>query len=342
MNRPRRSPLAFRTAAAAAVAAVLSACAEAPAPVCAGERAIHYGFFAYFEPVSFSADGDPGSSGYREHRGYEADLLAVLEAMDDTGLSFERIPIGEWSDIWLAPAAPGFDMAGGGITIRDDRTRDADGAVAVAFTSGHVRFRQSLLVRAEDAGRLRTYDDLTGDVLVGAVAGTTGEERLLRLAGLTDEHGALAAGVRVVTPDGTVTADGSGAFTITAAANAPGLAGRTRLIPAAPDVPRVVHLGEDEETYVAALAAGAIDAFARGEIGNRDAAAASGGALVVTALDPAVEHGGFTVATDDDALRRCVNARVEYLTDGGAIGYSEWAADRGVFAARAAAWNRER
>ena len=148
--------------------------------------------------------------------------------------------------------------------------------------------------------------------------------------------------MRVGTPDGTVTADGGGAFTITAAASAPGLADRTRLIPADADMPRVEYLGEDEEAYVAALAAGAIDAFARGEIGNRDAAAASGGALVVTALDPAVEHGGFTVAADDDALLRCVNARVEYLTDHGAIGYGEWAADPGVFAARAAAWNRER
>ena len=339
MTRSRRPPLAFLAALAAALAAP-SARAQGAAPVCTDERTLNYGFFAYFEPVSFSADGEPGSNGRREHRGYEADLLAALEAMDDTGLSFNRIPIREWSGIWLAPAAPGFDMAGGGITIRGDRTRDADGNATVAFTSSHIQFRQSLLVRAEDADRLRTYDDLTSSVVVGAVAGTTGEERLLRLAGLTDEHGALAAGVRIVTPDGTVTADGTGAFTITAAASPPRLAGRTRLIPAEADMPRVVHLGEDEEAYVTALAAGEIDAFARGEIGNRDAAAASGGALVVTALDPAVEHGGFTVAADDDALLRCVNARVDHLTDGGAIGYADWAADRGVFAARAAAWNR--
>ena len=339
-NPSRRRPAAGLAAAAAAAA--LSACAEAPAPVCADERVVNYGFFAYFEPLSFSADGAPGSSGYREHRGYEADLLTALETMDGTGLSFDRIPIGEWPGLWLAPASPGFDMAGGGVTIRADRTRGADGAPAVAFTSGHVRFRQSLLVRAEDAGRLRTYDDLRSDVVVGAVAGTTGEERLLQLAGLTGGRGALAAGVRVVTPDGTLTADGGAAFTITAAAASPPLAGRTRLIPAAADMPTVAHLGEDEEAYVAALAAGAIDAFARGEIGNRDAAAASGGALVVTALDPLVEHAGFTVAAGDDALRRCVNARVEYLTDGGAIGYGDWAADRGVFAARAEEWNRRR
>ena len=325
-----------------AVTNARAATVSAPAPPCTGERALRYGFFAYFQPVSFSADGDPQSIGYREHRGSEADLLTALEAMADTDLSFDRVPIGEWPGIWLAPASPRFDMAGGGITILDDRTRDADGAPAVAFTSSHIRFRQSLLVRADDADRLRTYDDLTRDVVVGAVAGTTGEERLLQLAGLADERGALAAGVRVVTRGGTLTANGSAAFTVTAAASSPRLAGRTRLLPAAADMPQVVHLGEDEKAYVAALAAGEIDAFARGEIGNRAAAAASGGALAVTALDPAVEHAGFTVPAADEALLRCVNARVNYLTDGGAVGYREWAADPGVFAARAAAWNRGR
>ncbi len=61
----RRAPAGL----AAAAAAALSACAEAPAPVCADERVLNYGFFAYFEPVSFSADGAPGSAGSREHRG---------------------------------------------------------------------------------------------------------------------------------------------------------------------------------------------------------------------------------------------------------------------------------
>lgn len=341
MTRSRRPPLACLAALAVSLAAP-PARAQGPAPACTDERTLRYGFFAYFEPVSFSADGDPQASGYREHRGYEADLLTALETMADTGLSFDRSPIAEWPGIWLAPASPRFDMAGGGITIRDDRTRDADGSRAVAFTSSHIRFRQSLLVRAEDADRLRTYDDLTRDAVVGAVAGTTGEERLLQLAGLADERGTLAAGVRIVTPDGTLTADGTPAFTVTAAASSPRLAGRTRLVPAAADMPQVAHLGEDEEAYVAALSAGEIDAFARGEIGNRDAAAASGGALRVTALDPAVEHAGFTVADDDEALLRCVNTRVDYLTDGGAVGYRQWAADPGVFAGRAEKWNRGR
>ena len=341
MTRSRRLPFALLAALGATFVAA-PARAQGPAPACTGERTLRYGFFAHFQPVSFSADGDPESSGYREHRGYEADLLTALEAMADTGLSFDRIPVGEWTDLWLAPASPGFDMAGGGITIRDDRTRDADGNPAVAFTSSHIRFRQSLLVRADDADRLRTYGDLTSDVVVGAVAGTTGEERLLQLVGLTDQRGALAAGAQIVTPDGTLTADGTPAFTVTAAASSPRLARRTRIVPAAADMPQVVHLGEDEDAYVAALAAGDIEAFARGEIGNRDAAAASAGALAVTALDPVVEHGGFTVAADDLDLLRCVNARVDYLTDDGAIGYADWAADRDVFAARAAAWNRGR
>ena len=91
------------------------------------------------------------------------------------------------------------------------------GQHVVNFTSGHITFRQSLLVRAADAARLATHDDLTSDVRVGALAGTTGEFRLLELTGLVDANGVLAAGTRVETPAGTVIADGSTGYVITAA-----------------------------------------------------------------------------------------------------------------------------
>ena len=97
-------------------------CASGAAPreACVDEnRELRLGFYAHFAPVSHSADGEPGSPGFDVHRGYEADLLTALEAMDDVGVSFSRRGIGIWDDIWLASAGPEFDVIGGGITILD-------------------------------------------------------------------------------------------------------------------------------------------------------------------------------------------------------------------------------
>ena len=102
----------------------------------------------------------------------------------------------------------------------------------VGFTSGHITFRQSLLVRVADQQRLAAYEDLTNDVRVGVLADTTGEARLLQLTGLVDENGVLAAGVRVETPGGEVVADGSPSYVITAAGESAGLEGKTPPLPA--------------------------------------------------------------------------------------------------------------
>ena len=197
----------LRLRSAVAVAAVclsilLIACASGATPpeACAdGNRELRLGFYAHFAPVSHSADGEPGSPGFDVHQGYEADLLTALEAMDGVGVSFSRRGIGSWDDIWLASAGSEFDVIGGGITILDSRTRDPQGREAVVFTSGHIAFRQSLLVRAEDESGFMSYEDLASDVRVGALAGTTGEARLLELTGLTNSNGALAAGVIIET-----------------------------------------------------------------------------------------------------------------------------------------------
>ena len=307
------------------------------------DGALTFGFYAFFEPVSASAGADPDDPAFSTHTGYEADLLTALEAMEGAGLSFERFPVEPWDDIWLRSAGE-YDVAGGGITILDSRTRDAAGDELVRFTSGHVAFRQSLLVRAEDAARLRTHADLTGADRVGALAATTGEARLLQLAGLADADGVLAAGARVVTPNGEFTADGSDRWFITAAGHTDELEGRTSLIPPSDDMPRVIYLGDEagESELLAALAAGDVDAVARGEIGNRDAARDSGGAFAVTALDPAVEWGGFTVSADRPDLLACLDARIGFLTNDRAIGYGEWSADPTVFMGRARLWNAGR
>ena len=306
-----------------------------PSSACA-DRVLNFGFFAFFSPVSYSADPDPDAAGFNTHVGYEADLLTALEAMDGAGLSFSRRGIAVWPNIWLLSAGPEYDVVGGGITILDSRTRDEMGNQAVTFTSGHIVFRQSLLVRAEDAVRWESHDDLTSEVRVGVLASTTGEARLLVLTGLVNADGVLAAGVRVATQTDTVVADGSADYFITAAGASPNLAGRQRIFPAVDTMPQVVYLGEEE--LLGALASGRVDALARGEIGNRDAVHASGGAFAVTALDAAVEYGGFTLGVEDADLAACIDDKINYLTDDQRIGYGEWRQDPLVFMTRARMW----
>ena len=309
------------------------------------DRDLNVGFYAFFAPVSYSADTDPSSDSFDTHLGYEADLLTAAAAMEGGKLSLSRRGIAEWEDIWLRSAGPEYDLVGGGITILDSRTMDSSGNKAVNFTSGHITFRQSLLTRAGDAERLSSHADLTSDVRVGVLAGTTGESRLLELTGLVDKDGVLAPGVQVETPQGTVVADGSSGYFITAAGESEDLAERRRLDPPSNDMPQVVYLGSGaeeagESELLEALADGRIDALARGEIGNRDAAArASGGRFVVAALDDAAEHGGFTLDAADAALLSCLNRRIDWLTDDRGIGYAQWLEDPSVFMRRAQEWN---
>ena len=319
----------------ALVAVVLAACSGSP-------QTLNVGFYAYFAPVSYSAGENTDAADFNSHRGYEADLLSALEAMDGAGLSFNRFAIAEWPGIWLLSAGDEFDIVGGGITILDSRARNDAGNTAIAFTNGHITFRQSLLVRAEDATRLATHDALTSDVRVGVLTDTTGEARLLQLTGLADDNGVLAAGTRVAIGDGEVRADGSDDYTITAAATSPILQGRRHIYPPDGTMPQVVYLGDEsgEVELLDALRNGDIDAIGRGAIGNTDAAQESDGALTVTALDDAVEHGGFTVAAGDGELLALLNERIDFLTDHRRIGYAEWRANPTVFLQRAARWEQ--
>ena len=312
-------------------------------PVACGkeDRELNVGFYAYFAPVSYSESEDPSSPGFNVHRGYEADLLTGLEAMEHPGLSFSRRGLAHWDDICLQSAADRYDVVGGGITILESRTRDVQGREAVAFTSGHVSFRQSLLVRAEDAETITSHADLTRVMRVGALAGTTGEHRLLELLGLVNDQGELVEGVRVETPGGVLTANGTGDYFITAAGASPNLEGRTRLYPPSTDLPQVVYLGSElgEAELLEGLADGRIDAVARGEIGNLGAVRSSEGAFAVTALDDQVETGGFTLATSDTELVACLDERINWLTDNRNIGYREWLDNPSVFLERAREWN---
>ena len=319
--------------------AVLATPTSASAEACS-MRVLRAGFYAHFSPVSYSANQEPGSACFDLHRGYEADLLTALEAMEGAGISFERRGVAEWDRIWLRSAGAEFDLVGGGITILDSRTRDASGATRVVFTPGHIRFRQSLLVRSADARRLAEYRDLTADVRVGVLAATTGEARLLQIVGLSDQEGVLAIGTHIETPSGTVTADGSTRYAIRGSGASPVVAGRRRIVPPTDSMPQVVVHGDDatEQTLLAALRTGEIDALARGIVGNRWAADASDGDFAVTALDSAIELGGFTLSADEQELADCIGAKVDWLTDEGRIGYSDWIDDPTVFLDRARIW----
>jgi len=307
------------------------------------EEVLNLGFYPYFEPVSYSAAADPDSAEFNLHRGYEADLLTALEAMDGAGLTFNRQAIADWDGIWLRSASPEFDIIGGGITILDSRRRDRAGAEAITFTSGHIAFRQSLLVRAEDARRLKTHADLTSADRVGVLAGTTGEARLLQLIGLVDDEGVLADGVHAVVADGVVIADGSADFFITAADATDALAERQVLyLPGTG--PQVIYLGSriGDAELLDALANSDIEAIASGEIGNRDAARDSDGDFAVTALDEKPEYGGFTLDIDDAERAACLDALLNWLTDSRRISYGEWLEDRAIFFKRAKEWNERR
>ena len=320
---------------------LLAACSSGgEAPACS-EDTLKVGFYAFFAPISYSADDNPAADRFNTHLGYEADLLSTLEIMEGEGMSFSRRGIAAWDNIWLLSAGQEYDLIGGGITILDSRTKDADGNQVVQFTSGHVGFRQSLLVRAADAERLSSHEKLTDGVRVGVLAGTTGEGRLLELTGLVDSDGVLTAGTAVETPEGAVVADGSTDYVITSAMETGNLEGRTYIRPASTGMPQVVYLGQElgEKELFEALASGAIDAVARGEIGNRTADNDSKGKFVVTALDDLVELGGFTLAAGDTELASCINERIKWLTDNRNIGYAEWLEDPSIFTARARMWN---
>ena len=347
MPTPRLTLIALIISALAAGCAYVPPAGQgraAPQRCVPAGRVLNAGFYAYFAPVSYSADEDPDAAAFSTHLGYEADLLTALEAMDGAGFSFARRPIAVWDDIWLQADTPHYDIIGGGITILDSRTVDAAGRKAVLFTAGHVAFRQSLLVRAGDEERLAAYADLTREVRVGALAGTTGEFRLLQLVDLVDGDGVLAAGARVETPAGEIVADGGPDYIITAAGESDSLAGRRHLHPPADNMPQIVYLGDEtgETALFDALAEGRIDAIARGEIGNRETAHARGGEFVVTALDEAVEYGGFALAAADAELAACLDRMLDWLTDGRRIGYAEWRADAGVFMRRAELWKGEK
>ncbi len=94
-----------------------------------------------------------------------------------------------------------------------------------------------------------------------------------------------------------------------------------------------------EAVLVTALVEGRIDAL-MGEISDNQSLVSSGeGVLAITVMDDLTERGGFAVDIDDPELLDAVNRAVEWLTDDGRIGLSDWLADPNLFMQRAELWN---
>ena len=56
-------------------------------------------------------------------------------------------------------------------------------------------------------------------------------------------------------------------------------------------------------------------------------------------LDDKAEYGCFTLAVEAAGLAACIDEMINYLTDGGRIGYGEWVQKASVFINRAQMWN---
>ena len=155
--RSSQAPRRRQRRSAPSTADAETAAAGAETVGCAPGDTLDFAFYTGFAPISYS-DSDDSSGGESEvHAGYAADLLTALEAMDGAGLRFRRIPVSEWSDIWLLPASGAADIAGGGMSILESRTRNEAGDEVVAFTNGHISYRQSLLVRAGEGEDSRLF-----------------------------------------------------------------------------------------------------------------------------------------------------------------------------------------
>jgi len=72
--------------------------------------------------------------------------------------------------------------------------------------SGRTAYRQSLLLRAADAGRFSSCYELTQDVRVGCLRDTTAKALPLQITGLASGDAVVAAGTRIDSPKSSTSA----------------------------------------------------------------------------------------------------------------------------------------
>jgi hypothetical protein len=307
-------------------------------------------FYSDFEPISYSANRNAISTGFDEARGYEVDLLKAMEKIPGSTMTFKFHGIKVWNDIWLKPSTdPIIDIAIGGITFEERRTVNADNVPVVATTRSDLIFKQSLLMKEEDANRVKSHADLSCGYVIGAVRGTTGEYRFLAQSDILTnlETGLIMKGITVVLDNKKqITSDGSLSI------YNPLLARRTMLVPPNCLLP-IVKYFVAEDTMIPALEEGYIDGIARGYIGNHLVAERSNGKFIVTAVYSLEcpkqesitckrsENAVMYTKIDAKELLAKLNRYIEYLTDNGAIGYEEWKKDPEVFLKRAKQYKPE-
>jgi len=301
-------------------------------------------FYSDFEPISYSERRDPTSPKFNNPQGYEVDLLRAIEAIPGSDMSFNFHGVKEWNNIWLYPYTnPEIDIAMGGISREDKRLLNEKGTKVLATTHGTVQFKQSLLMNATEANRIKNHHDLTCGYTVGAVRGTTGEYRFLAQTGFINDldKGLIQKGTTVVLEDKSlITSDGLLSI------YDPKVANRFMLIPPNCSLP-ITKYFVAEDSMIPALQAGYIDAIARGEIGNRLVADNSGGKFAITALfslecskDESVncskkEEAVFFVKVQNTELLNKLNTYIDYLTNNGSIGYDAWKQNHNIFLTRA-------
>ena len=301
---------------------------------------VNYGFFTDFDPLSYAVTQDSDDPAFNMPLGYEPALVAAINRLSNNRIQFTPVGIGNpFSGIWLLSATDSrVDMVGGGITALAQRRFDPnDPATAlVTFGAGHVQFRQSLLVRSESA--IMSHDDLDKSTAVGVIRGTTGESRLLQLAGITDDEGYLRANTTIALGDNATLTAGERTHRITGSGATPGLEERARLQAPGDDVPLVIYF-PSEDAQIEAVTNGVVNAAARGEIvGNLVAAGDSNGELRVTAIDTGnTESGAFSYPNtgEGDSLRGTMNNLIRCLTDNGNIGFAQWNENPQVLQTRA-------
>lgn len=302
-------------------------------------------FYSDFEPISYSEDRREGVEEFNFPKGYEVDLLSAIALIPEADMQFCFTGIKEWDGIWAIPYfQPEFDIALGGITYEFRRMEDSKGRQILDVTHQTATFKQSLLVKAENAAHIKTHRDLNCGDIVGAVRGTTGEYRFLVEAEVIDDlySGLITEGVVVVLPERkTVKSDG------TLSIFDPKLKNRVKLIPPTNHQLPTVRYFVAEDTMIPALKEGHIDAIARGYIGNQLIALHSNKALAVTAIFSLecpkqiaticskAERAVLYLKYTDQPLKDKLNHYIDYLTDNGVIDYEDWENDPAVFKNRA-------
>lgn len=299
-------------------------------------------FYSDFEPISYSDDRDPLSPEFNHPEGYEVDLLKAMEAIPESDMAFIFHGVKEWNNIWLSPCTNiSIDIAIGGITSEDRRLLNKEGKQVLAVTHKTTQFKQSLLINATEASRIKKHEDLTSSYIVGAVRGTTGEYHYLVQTHIMNDldKGQIKKGMMVVLEDKSYLIS-DGFLSIYDSR----ITTRCMLIPYDCTLP-ITKYFIAEDSMLPALKAGYIDAIARGYIGNNFVADHSNGKYIVSAIysldGPESlncsnnEESVFFVKIDNEELIDKLNQYIDYLTDNGKINYEAWSTNNKVFMKRA-------